>query len=241
MRMTETCLLKCLKLLRNGDCPLTEQEIADRVEEDRVYVATALEKLGGRRLVAKTGQHYSYRRTLANEEFSRRMLTVYERIGKKSELESLVIGLLSAAVREKHLLKEKTLLRVLGEEGFGGDEIGAFLQAQVDDGRVRRLRVALRKETDESFPSPPVIPWHYTSRLIRMNEDEYDKVKKRWGDEGFFVQEEDYLIADFPPEMAGPAAEYLYRAMDHVPQKIEDESYQWWLGLRVGCRYFSLE
>ncbi len=239
--MTETCLLKCLKLLRNGDYSLTEQEIADRVEEDLGYVVSALERLGGRRLVAKTGQHYSYRRTEANEEFSRRMLAVYDKIGKKSEMESLVIGLLSAAVRDKHLLKERTLLRVLGEEGFGGDEIGALLQEQVDEGRVRRLRVALRKETDESFPSPPVIPWHYTSRLIRMKEDEYDKVRKRWGDEGFFVQEEDYLIANFPPEMSGPAAEYLYRAMAHVTQKIEEESYQWWLGLRVGCRYFSLE
>jgi Mn-dependent DtxR family transcriptional regulator len=241
MPMTETCLLKCLKLLRNGDCPLTEQQIADRIEEDQVYVARALEKLGGRELVSKTGEYYSYRTTLANEEFSKRMLAVYEKIGKKCEMESLVIGVLSAAVREKHLLKENTLLRVLGEEGFGADEIGVLLQEQVDEGLVRRLRVALRKEKDESFPSPPVIPWHYTSRLIRMKEDEYEKVKERWGDEGFFVQEEDYLIADFPAVMAGPAADYLYRAMAHVAHKIEDESYQWWLGLRVGCRYFTLE
>lgn len=234
-------MLKCLKLLRNGDCPLTEQQIADRIEEDQVCVAQALVRLGERGLVIGIGEYYSYRTSVANEEFSKRMLAVYEKIGKKCEMESLVIGLLSAAVREKHLLKENTLLRILGEEGFGADEIRLLLQEQVGEGRVRRLRVALRKEKDESFPSPPVIPWHYTSRLIRMKEDEYEKVKARWDDEGFFVQEEDYLIADFPPVVAGPAADYLYTAMAHVAQKIEDESYQWWLGLRVGCRYFALE
>ena len=241
MTMTDTCLLKCLKLLRNADRSLTESEIAIRVEDELFYVARALEKLGETRLVAKSGDYYSYRRTIENEEFSKRMLAVYEKIGRKCVVESLVIGLLSAAVRDKHLLKENTLLRVMGEEGFGVDEICGFVQQKVDEGHVRRLRVALRKEKDEFFPAPPVIPWHYTSRLIRMKGDEYEKVKRRWGEEGFFVQEEDYLIADFPLEIAGPAAEYLYRAMAHVPQKIEDESYQWWLGLRVGCRYFSLE
>ena len=239
--MAETCLVKCLKLLRNSDCPLTEQQIADRIEEDPIYVARTVEKLAERELVSKVGESYSYRTTPANEEFSKRILAVYEKIGKKCEMESLVIGMLSAAVREKHLLKETTLLRILGEEGFGADELGVLLQGHVDEGRVRRLKVALRKEKDESFPSPPVIPWYYTSRLIRMNEEEYEKVKRRWGDEGFFVQEEDYLLADYPPDMAGPAADYLYGAMAHVTQKIEDESYQWWLGLRVGCRYFALD
>lgn len=239
--MTDTCLLKCLKLLRDSDCPLTEQQIADSIEEDRVYVGTALEKLGERELVARMGESYSYRTTSVNEEFSRKMLAVYEKIGRKCEMETLVIGVLSAAVREKHLLRENTLLKVLTEEGFAANEIGILLRKQIDEGLIRRLKVALRKKVNEIFPSPPIIPWHYTSRLIRMQEDEYEKVKKRWSDEGFFVQEEDYLMGDFPPAMAGAAADYLYGAMSHVTHKIQDESHQWWLGLRVGCTYFALD
>ncbi len=234
-------MLKCLKLLRDGAQSLREEEIADRIHEDKLYVAKALEKLRQVNVLDKVKEYYSYQKTSANEEFLERMLEVYDRIDKLSEMESLVIGLLSAAAQDKDLLRQNTLLRVLGEEGFDCKEISILLQKQVSEGWVRRLRVAVRKETEESSPVPPAIPWHYTSRIIRMNEEGYEKVTKRWVDEGFFVQEEDYLIGAFPPETAYPATEYLYNEMAYVKQKIKDEPFSGWLGLRIGCNYFDLE
>lgn len=239
--MTETALVRCLRLLRDGEQPLTVSEIVALLDEDQSYVTVALQKLGERRVVVRSGQSYRYNKTPANEEFADKMVAVYDRLDRKSEMESVVVGLLCAAAQQRHLVRQDTLLRVLREEGFNGDDVVVLLREEVGRGRVKRLKVAVRKDKEDPFPAPPTLPWHYTSRLVRMKDEEYDRVSRRWVEDGFFVQEEDYLIADFPSTMAGPTAEYVRKERSHLAQRIEDESFQWWVGLRVGCRYFDLD
>ena len=239
--MTDTALVRCLRLLRHSAHPLTVTEIAGLLGEDHSYVAVALEKLGERQVVLRSGESYRYNRTPVNEEFSDKMVAVYDRLGRKWEMESLVVGLLCAAAQERHLLRQDTLLRVLREEGFDADDIVALLREEVSRGRVKSLKVAVRKDNEEPFPVPPTLPWHYSSRLVRMRDDEYERVSRRWTEEGFFVQEEVYLTADFPSGMALPTAEYVRKEKAYIAQRIENESFQWWVGLRVGCRYFDLD
>ena len=274
----ETALLKLLKLFRDTAQSLTEKQIADRIKEDQIYVAKALGKLREREVVVKNGEFYSYRKTLVNERLLERMLAVYDKISGRSEIESLIIDLLSAATQYKCLLRQNTLLRVLVEEGFDSDQILLFLDEELKEGRIRKLKVAMKSEVEDFspvppaipwyytrrlllldeelkegsvrelkvaikgkaesfFPFPPTVPWYYTSHLLRMNDDEYERLKERWIDEGFFIQEEDYLIANFPPEMVDSAREYLDKEMAQVRQKIREESFEWWYGLRVGWEY----
>lgn len=240
-RVRETALLKCLKVLRDAVDPLHLQDIVQTVGENEEDVAKALQKLGEREVVIEWGGRYSYNRTSANEDFCQRMLAVYERLSEMSEMESLVVGLLFAAAQRRHVVSQHTLVSVLEEEGFKPQEVASRLEEEVSEGRVRKLKVAIRKDSEEVFPVSPTLPWHYIARLVRMKADEYDKVSKRWAEEGFFVQEEDYLIADFPSGMARPMAEYVRRERVHIARKLEEACLQWWVGLRVGCRYFDVE
>lgn len=237
MKEMETALLKSLNLLRETAGSLTEKEIAWEVKEDVVYVSKVLKKLREREVIIKNGEFYSYWKTPANENFSERMLAVYDKINRKSEVESLITGLLALATQYKYLLRQNTLLRVLTEEGFDPEHINNFLQTKARGGEIKKLKVIIRKEKEVFFPLPPIVPWYYTSHLLQMDQDEYERLTKRWTDEGFVVQEEDYLTANFPSEVTHPAKEYLEREMPQIRRKLRDESFEWWYGLRLGWRY----
>ena len=233
----ETALLKSLKLLRDTAQSLTERDIADRTKEEQIYVAKALKNLRERKVVVKNGEFYSYQKTQVNEKFSEGILAVYDKISKKSQVESLIIGLLSTATYYRHLLGRSTLLRVLGKEGFDSDQINIFLEQELKQGRIIKLKLAIETEKQNLPPVPPAIPRYNTSQLPQTNKDEYERLKKSWIDKGYSIQEEEYLIANFPPHMADSAREYLDKELPQIKQKVRDESIKWWYRLGVGWRY----
>jgi len=226
-----------LKLLRDTAQSLTESEIADRAKEEHIYVAKALQKLTQRKIVVKNGEFYSYRKTLVNERFVEGILAVYDKIGKKSQTEWLIIGLLSIATHYRHLVGRSTLVKVLTKEGFDSEQINNFLEEELKEGRITKIKVAIETAKDKSSYVLPAIPWYHTSHLLRTDEDESERLKKRWIDRGYFIQEEDYLIANFPPQMTDPAKEYLDKEMPQIRQRLRDEILEWWYRLGVGWRY----
>ena len=83
----EPVLLKSLKSLRATSDLLTERDIAQRVKEDQIYVAKALEKLIQRDIVTKNGEFYHYQNTPINEDFYQKILAVYDKVTKKPKIE----------------------------------------------------------------------------------------------------------------------------------------------------------
>ena len=226
----ESALLKALKLLRNTSELLTEEEIAERIEEDRGYVAKALEKLAERKVVAKTGELYRYQKTPINEKLSQRMLAVYDKIGESQKRELLVVGLLYTAMH-KYLLKENTLLKVLEGEGFNRGDVNDLLGEELKAGRIGKIKVTFVGKKGEGFLVPPAIPWYFVpSRLWPIEPDEYERLKKEWTSEGFFIQEEGYLVANSSPNMANVVKEYPDKEMARIRKMIREESFKWWYG-----------
>ena len=92
----EPVLMRSLRLLRDTQVCLTGKDVAEEINENLVWVETALEQLRSRNVITKLGDFYSYQRTPINEEFCQKVLAVYDRIAKKAERESLIVGILSA-------------------------------------------------------------------------------------------------------------------------------------------------
>jgi len=277
VRIIEPVLLKSLKLLRDTSESLTEKEIAERIKEDQVYVAKTLEKLRQRKVIAKNGEFYSYQKTAINEDFSQKMLAVYDKIIRKSKLGLVIIGLLSTVTQSKHFLRQNTLLRVLEEEGFDEERINNFLERELKAERIIKTKIAFISKNKTEVQLPPAIRFRYVfphearpedypilkpyatvaaiaifkanNKLKRkewlipatnfdydshygVEPDEYEKFKKRCLEEDSFIQEEDYLIADFPSNMTASAKEYLEKEVAHTRQKIKDEIFEYWYGSR---------
>ena len=187
--------------------------------------------------MVKHGEFYSYRKTLVNEKFSEGILAVYDKIGKKSQIELVIIGLLFIATHYRYLVGRSTLVKVLTKEGFDSEQINNFLEEELKEGRITKVKVAIETAKDRHSYVPPAIPWYHTSHLLRTDEDDFERLKRRWIDKGYFVHEEDYLIANFPPQMTDSAKEYMDKEMPQIRQRLRDEILEWWYRLGVGWRY----
>jgi hypothetical protein len=226
----ESALLKSLKLLRNTSELLTEEEIAARIDEERGYVARALEELAQRKVVAKTGEFYCYQKTSKNEKLSQRILAVYDKIGARQKRESLILALIHTAVH-KYLLRESTLLKVLEEEGFDLREVNNLLGEELEAGRIEKVQVTFVGKKGGGLLVPPAIPWYFVpSRLGPIKPSEYERLEQEWISEGSFIQKEDYLAANLSPGMANVVRQYPYKEMARVRKMIKGESFKWWYG-----------
>ena len=161
----EPVLLKSLKLLRNTQESLTGKDIAEKTEEDRVYVDKALGKLTERKVITKNGEFYRYQKTLINEEFLKRMLAVYDKISQKQICDRVTVGLLSTATQYKYLLSQNTLLRVMEEEGFDSKDINNFLEEEIKTGRIGKLKVAIISKKEGLPPVPPALSFYHISLM----------------------------------------------------------------------------
>ncbi len=72
----------------------------------------------------------------------------------------------------------------------------------------------------------------YFSKLRQMGSEELEEykgdLKERWNQRGWFVQEEAYLVGEYPLELANPARRYLDKEKPELMKRISEESFQRW-------------
>lgn len=231
--MIEPCLPRVLRLIQQHPEKVSVEKIAQRINEDRNYVALALEKLAQRRIIVKEGEFYAYRKTLSSKEFAEKIMAVYDEVTKKRERELLCIGIVAMASQYKYLISSNTLLQTLKMEGFEPEETNGFLEQEIADGRIVGVRIIVGNKSGV-FPSiPPFLPSYYIPRYCQhLCLEEYERNKQRWVASGLFILEEDYLAANFPDEIAIQAKEYLDKEMDRVKESLNQKAFQFWYGLR---------
>ncbi|MDP2932359.1 MAG: hypothetical protein Q8O05_07690 [Chloroflexota bacterium] len=222
--MLEPVLLKSLRILRESGGPLTSREVTEKARETPDYVEKALAKLAERDILTRTGRHYRYNNTPANEKFFERISSVYDKVTGRPERDLAVVGLLAMATQRKYLLRLTTLLEIMSEGGFNAREVELFVDGEVSGGRVGRFRIVLGTRRKILFATPPVLPFHYIAHFPPIDPAEYDRMKKDWIDSGFFVTEEDYLMANYPDEIVNPARECLNREMSHIRDRLKERA-----------------
>lgn len=71
----------------------------------------------------------------------------------------------------------------------------------------------------------------YHSRLRQISPEELEEYKgefrERWKGLGWFIQEEEYLVGEYPIELATPARQYLDKERPEIRKKISHEASRW--------------
>jgi hypothetical protein len=191
------------------------------VQEGQALVNRALKRLVAEGIVDSCEERYWYNATPRVEEFCQKLFTLYEKVLRRRQMELLAPGLLSQ-VGGRYLLRMDPFLQVLEKEGFTMEDVTHFLDEEIERGYVKRVRVIFIARA--SLLPPLFVPSYYASHL-HVNTDEYEQLKERCYDLGLSVNEEDYLIGDYPAELAEPAIQYMETEKQEVIQALKEEPF----------------
>ena len=218
-------LVKVLRYLRDSSAPSSYNDIISAVQEGQVPVDRALNKLVGEGIVDRCDSRYCYAATPRAEELCQKLFALYERVLARPQLELLARGLICQA-DEYYPLRMITLLRVLDKEGFALEDVPQFLDGEVKRGYVKRVSAIFGGRVSGS--PPWFIP--YYCGLPQIDQHEYPQPEDWSGDSGLAYSQEDYLIGDYPAELAEPAIRYVETVKPELRQVIIGEALQGWYG-----------
>lgn len=219
--MFTPAITKVLKYLRENPTKKTKEQISSIIGEKQEYVNRALDKLVAIKVVAEEEGFYWYTFTLYSEDFSTKMLEVYDRVGKRPVKELLIRGLI-CQIPSHYLFHAETLLEILEKEGLDRKELEEFLEREIEDGYLKKIRIIYLGMGHLSLPL--YIPSYYITHLRIVEWERYEGLKHK-GAESY---EEDYLMGQYPPELAEPAKEYIERERKDVKDKLKKEIFSTW-------------
>lgn len=206
-------IVRILKYLRNNRGKgLTEEEIIEGICAEREYVDQALEKLVQKGIVLRENEHYLYQATPWADDFSQKVLTLYERMRiRRRPLKELLIR---GAIASQSAVKAEALLKALEEEGINKEEILAFIENEVQKGYIKRMRLVYLDMGTFIIPLAKYFP------TIELSWDELAEIRESYRRVGLELCEDVYLIENYPLELARPAREYLKQEWPSVKDKI---------------------
>jgi hypothetical protein len=218
-------LVKVLRYLHDNSEPSSYNDIISAVQERQALVDKALEKLVAERIVHSRDSLYSYNATPRAEELCQKLFALYEKILARPQLELLARGLICQA-DEYYPLRMNTLLRVLEKEGFAAEDVTRFLDGEVKMGYVKRMPAIFGGRV---WGSPPLFIRYYLG-LAQFGQHDYPQPEDWSGNSGLAHSQEDYLLSNYPPELAEPAVQYIETVKPELGQVIMGEALQRWYG-----------
>ncbi len=221
-------IIKVLKYLKDTGAKKTKEELATIIEEELEYVNKALERLVTINVVTQKEEGFLYHTTPYSDEFSARLLEVYETVSRKPAKELIMRGLI-CQIPSQYLLHIHTLLEILGQEGVDKQELEQFLEQEMANGYLRRIKVIYIGIEPSTIPIciPPYYYYHLRHLGI-IDHEKYKSIKQEY--QGYELHEEDYLIAQYPPEVANPAKEYIERERKEMRDSLRRKGWLSWGG-----------
>lgn len=215
-------IVKLVRCLQDSQARRTKQDLAAIIDEKPEYVNKAVEKLVALGLVVEEEKLYAYKATPYNEQLSDKLLQVYEAVDKKPEL--LIRGLI-CHIPSRYLFHLNTLLEILAEEGIDSKQANQFLDQEIKLGFLRRVRIAYLGI--RPYFLPRYIPAYWFSQLKILGQEEYELFRQEYS--GLELREEDYLLGQYPPELANPAREYMETERPQLKDKARTQGLLSWL------------
>jgi len=226
--MFTPAIVKLVNYLKDTGAKKTQEELATIIDEPLEYVNKALGRLTAIDVVTHEEGGYLYHATPDSDQFSAQLVEVYEKVNRKPAKEMLIRGLI-CQIPSQYLFHIHTLLEILQQEGVEREEFDQFLEQEIDKGYLKRIRVVYIGKRISIIPI--YIPPYYFYRLHHLgiiDHQEYDSLKQ--GDRDYEFQEEDYLIAQYPPELANPAREYIGRERGELRDNLRRRGLVSWGG-----------
>ena len=177
-------------------------------------------------MVMKEGGLYLYKATPYSEEFSARLAEVYETVSRKPAKELFVRGLI-CHIPSQYLFHVDTLLEMLEQEGFDREELRQFLQQEHERGYLKIIKLTYIGVEPHAIPvCIPPFYFYYLRHLGLVDHGGYKRLLRGYKDYEF--NEQDYLVAQYPPELADPAREYIERARKEMKDSLRRKGLQAW-------------
>ncbi len=222
-------VVKALKYLRDVSAPSTHNDISRAVREGQAHVHRALTELVARGLIDRHGEdYYRYQATPEADEACRKLFALYDKVSTRPQKELLVRGLLSRP-GPRYLWHMNKLLEVLEREGFTREDAVPFLDQETEKGYIKRVRMIFVARIP--FTAPPFIPYYYMSDFRNIDSNEYEQLKQQCRNSGLLMNEENYLMGAYPPELSQPATQYVEKEKRQVRDILWEEAFQQWQGL----------
>jgi hypothetical protein len=218
--MLTPAIIKISKYLKDSGEGRSKEQLATIINEEQEYVNKALERLAAADVVREEQGSYLYNPTPRSEDFLNRLVKVYERVDRKSEREWIIRGII-CEIPSRHSFHLKALLNILEEEGLDREESKEFIEQEIERHYLRRIRIALIGRRAYSFPIPRYIPYRWLSFFRWVREKEYEALKQ--GYESSEIQEEDYLVGQYPSQLARAAREHLKGEKKEIRDKLLDD------------------
>ena len=221
--------VKVLKYLMDVSVPSTHSDISRAVHEGQVFVDRALAELMARGLIDRHGEdHYHYRTTSEADELCRKLFALYGKVSTRPQKELLVRGLLSQP-GPRYLWHMNKLLEVLDGEGFAREDAVPFLDKEARKGYLKRVKIIFVARIP--FIAPPFIPYYNISDFRNIDANEYEQLKQQCHSLGLLMNEEDYLMGAYPPELSQPAIQYVEKEKRQIRDMLREEAFRQWQGL----------
>jgi len=221
-------IVKLVRYLKDTGAKKTQGELATIIDEPLEYVNKALGRLIAIDVVAQEEEGYLYHATPDSDQFSARLVEIYEKVNRKPAKEMLIRGMI-CQIPPQYLFHIHTLLEILQREGVEREEFDRFLEQEIAQGYLKRIRVVYIGK--ELSIIPIYIPPYYFYRLHHLgiiDHQKYASFKQGYKDDKF--QEEDYLIARYPPELANTAREYIERERGELRDNLRKRGSVSWGG-----------
>jgi hypothetical protein len=217
-------MVKALKYLKESRARKQKEEIASIINEKQEYVNKALEKLVAIGVVREAEGFYSYVFTPHSDKFYHNLMEVYTRVNKKPSIELMVRGLF-CEIPHHYLIHANTVLEILEGQGLDRKELNHFLEQEIENGYLRRIRVICLGM--RPFSIPVYVPSYYLSHLRILGWEHYEGPRQNYQDSEFY--EEDYLLARYPPELAAPARQYIETERRELKEKLRERGMAAWM------------
>ena len=221
-------IAKVLRYLKDTRAKKTQKELAIIIDEPEESVNKALERLIAIDVIAQEAGDYFYVPTPESDEFSTRLMEIYDKVSQKPAKELLMRGLI-CQIPSQYLFHIPTLLEILEREGFDKQELDQFLEQESANGYLKRIRVVYVGLESSIIPiCIPPFYFHYLSQLGIIDDQKYSSLRREYKEHE--SREEDYLIAQYPPELANPAKEYIERERRELKDNLHRRDLVSWGG-----------
>jgi len=217
--MSTPVVVRVIQCLRQSGGEKTAPEVCSIIGEPSNRVNAALHRLVELNLADRVGEGYAYRHTPENDGLVSRLLRLYEEVGRGRDAGLLVRGFL-CQIPARYPFHLRTLLELCQGQGFDRAEVARCLEREVAGGCVRVMGVTYTRMRNSVLVPVYVNPLHFDSlsnqgAVVMRYQDRLEPEQLEAGDEEY------YLVADYPPELSGPAREHMRREKTEVKECVQ--------------------
>jgi len=158
----------------------------------------------------------------------RQIVSFYGSIQRAARKGLMFRGILNATYY-KCLIHFGTFIEMMEHEGFDKEETVAILDEEKKQGYVQHLKIVYRSRSGLKHKFFPFIPLYYYPHFIVMDANNVEPFRAKLENTGIALTEEDYLLGNYPKELAAQARNYILKEKNHVKEKIKSEAFDvWW-------------